>query len=81
LTGNGQRDWLWYTTGEAQAMRRVNQGLKGHKAYPVQFSVQKDRAWRAYAQFEAGTAPHSAGSGTFGIIQQAIAKTMNAFCR
>src|SRR4026209_848425 len=24
LTGNGERDWLWYTTGEEVAMRQVN---------------------------------------------------------
>jgi hypothetical protein len=52
VTGNGERDWLWYTCGEAEAMRQVNQALKGHKRYPVQFSIQEDRAWRAYAQFE-----------------------------
>jgi hypothetical protein len=54
LTGNGERAWLWYTRGEAEAMRQVNQALKGHKQYPVQFSVQEDRGWRAYAQFETG---------------------------
>src|SRR5436190_6449909 len=51
LTGNCERDWLWYTCGEDEAMRCVNQALKGHKRYPVEFSVQKDRAWRAYTQF------------------------------
>ena len=81
LTGNGERDWLWYTRGEAEAMRCVNQALKGHRPYPVEFSVQKDRGWKAYAQFEAGSAPTSTAGGALGMIQQAIANTMKVFRR
>jgi hypothetical protein len=81
LTGNGERDWLWYTHSEAEAMRHVNQALKGHQPYPIQFSVQKDRGWKAYAQFETGNASTSTGGGAFGIIRQAIAKTVKVFCR
>ena len=77
LTGNGERDWLWYTCGEAEAMRQVNQALKGHKPYPVEFSVQQDRRWRAYAQFETG----NNSGGTFGILRSAIARAMKVFRR
>jgi hypothetical protein len=80
LTGNGERDWLWYTTGEEEAMRQVNQALQGHKPYPIQFSVQKDRGWKAYAQFEKGKSGKSTGGGVLGIFQQAIANTVSAFC-
>lgn len=81
LTGNSERDWLWYTSGEDEAMRQVNHALKGHKRYPVQFSVQQDRAWRAYTQFLAGNgaAPH--GDGAFGIIGRAVARAIKALCR
>ena len=72
LTGSGERDWLWYTCGEEEAMREVNQSLKGHKRYPIQFSVQKDRTWRAYTQFETGSGSQSSTGGTF--IQRALAK-------
>ena len=81
LTGNGERDWLWYTCGEEEAMRQVNQALKGHKRYPVQFSVQKDRAWKAYAQFEKGSGSPTSAGGSVGIVQWAIAKAVKAFCR
>ena len=81
LTGSGERDWLWYIRGEAEAMRLVNQALKGHKPYPIQFSVQKDRGWKAYAQFEKGNASTSTGGRAFGIIRQGIAKTVKVFCR
>jgi hypothetical protein len=81
LTGNGERDWLWYTSGEAEAMQHVNQALKGHRPYPIQFSVQKDRSWKAYSQFEAGNASTSADGGALRIIRQAIAKMVKVFCR
>jgi hypothetical protein len=81
LTGDGERDWLWYTCGEDDAMRQVNQALKGHKRYPVQFSVQKDRAWKAYAQFETGNGSPTSAGGALGIIQRAIAKAVKTFCR
>jgi hypothetical protein len=81
LTENGERDWLWYTRGEAEAMRQVNQVLKGHKRYPVQFSVQQDRGWRAYAQFETGNRSLPSAGRTFGIIPWAIAKALSVFRR
>jgi hypothetical protein len=81
LTGNSERDWLWYTCGEEEAMRQVNQALKGHKRYPVQFSVQKDRAWKAYAQFETRSGLPKSADGALGIVQRAIAKAINAFSR
>jgi len=79
LTGNGERDWLWYTCGEAEAMSQVNHALKGHKPYPVEFSVQKDRGWKAYAQFEAGNRSMPTAGGPFGFIQRAIAKALKPF--
>jgi hypothetical protein len=79
LTGDSERDWLWYTCGEEDAMRQVNQALKGHNRYPVQFSVQKDLAWKAYAQFETSSGPPTSAAGTF--VHRVIAKAVNAFCR
>jgi hypothetical protein len=64
LTNNGERDWLWYTVGEEAAMRQVNKGLQGHPRYPVQFSVQNDRAWRAYTQFLNGGDSRASSGGT-----------------
>jgi len=81
LTGSGERDWLWYTRGEEEAMSQVNRALKGHNLYPVQFSVQPDRAWKAYSQFVPGNDSPSGAGGTFGIVQRAIAKAFKAFGR
>lgn len=77
LTNDGERDWLWYAGSEEQAMSQVNQALRGHPPYPVQFSIQKDRAWRAYAQFENGAAPSPSLGGN--VIGWAIAKAKRMF--
>lgn len=79
LTGDGERDWLWYATGEEQAMQQVNQALRGHPRYPVEFSVQKDRAWRAYAQFENSNSSSASGGGT--LLQRLFAAAAQVFCR
>ena len=81
LTGNGERDWLWYSREEAETMRQVNQALKGHKPYPVQFAVQQDRTWRAYAQFEAGSKSLPKAVGMLGFAKRAIAKAARILCR
>lgn len=79
LTNNGERDWLWYTVGEEAAMRQVNRALKGHQRYPMQFSVQNDRAWRAYTQFVGGSGSQSSSGGT--LLGWIISKAMRMFCR
>ena len=38
LTGDGDRDWLWYTPSEEQAMRQVNKALRGQPRYPARNS-------------------------------------------
>jgi hypothetical protein len=79
LTQGGQRDWLWYTSSEEEAMRRVNQALKGHQRYPVEFAVQPDRAWRAWTQFIAEDGSQRRCGET--LIGWAIAKAMRIFGR
>lgn len=74
FTGNGNRDWLFYSRGEDDSMRRINQGLKGHPVYPVEFSVQRDPHWRAYRQFLPGGNSSEAAGGLLGVIEWAIAQ-------
>ncbi len=81
LTGNSERDWLWYVCGEEEAMHQVNQALKGHNRYPVQFSIQKDRAWKAYTQFENGGGAPPCSGGALSIVRWTIAKALKAFSR
>ncbi len=81
LTGNGERDWLWYSRGEADSMSRVNNTLKGHRRYPVEFSIQRDRAWRAYSQFQTSGCSTANAGGIFAAAQRAISKAANILCR
>jgi hypothetical protein len=76
LSGNGARDWLWYSRGEDDSMQKVNQALKGHKPYPVQFSVQRDPKWRAYTQFQPCSDTSARAGGLLAMIQRAIAKLL-----
>lgn len=77
LTTGGDRDWLWYTRGEAEAMRQVNLALRGHPHYPVQFSVQSDPTWAAYTQFQSDGCSSSGHSGS--LLQWLMAKALQLF--
>lgn len=74
LTGSGERDWLWYTRSEEEAMCLVDQALKRRKRYPVDFSVQNDRGWKAYSQFVSGNATTSKASGLIETLRCVVAK-------
>lgn len=52
VTGNGVREWQWYTRSQEETMSRVNSALAGQPPFPVEFSVQHDPGWQAYSQFE-----------------------------
>ena len=81
LTGNGDRDWLFYSRGEEESMRQVNQGLKGHPVYPVEFSAQRDPQWRAWRQFLPGGNSSGSAGGLLGIVERAIALVGRALGR
>lgn len=50
-TGNGVREWQWYARDPDAVMKLVNQTLREHERFPVQFSFQNDPAWEAYSRF------------------------------
>ena len=51
-TGNGVREWQWYSASPDTTMQLVNSALTGHPPFPVEFSIQDDPEWAAYSQFE-----------------------------
>jgi uncharacterized protein DUF695 len=75
LTNSGERDWLWYAVNEDAAMSQMNKALKGHQPYPIQFSVQKDRTWKAWTQFVGG------GGSQVTLLGTIISKAKRIFCR
>ncbi len=53
VTGNGVREWQWYSRSSTDTMTRVNAALAGQARFPVEFCLQDDPAWEAYNQFRA----------------------------
>jgi hypothetical protein len=51
-TGNGTREWQWYSAAPETTMLLVNSALAGHPPFPVELSIQDDPEWEAYSQFE-----------------------------
>ena len=51
VTGNGVREWQWYTRDSEAAMKLVNEALGELDPFPVQFSFQDDPAWLGYTRF------------------------------
>ena len=52
VTGNGTREWQWYSRSPEETMGLVNQALTGYEPFPVQFSIQDDPQWEAYRRFQ-----------------------------
>ncbi|MFH1998218.1 MAG: DUF695 domain-containing protein [Planctomycetota bacterium] len=51
VTGNGVKEWQWYTKSEAEFMSLLNRALSGHEVFPIQISAQPDPEWSAYMNF------------------------------
>ncbi|MBK6726373.1 MAG: DUF695 domain-containing protein [Xanthomonadales bacterium] len=51
VTGDGVREWQWYTRSVEDMMRIANEGLQGEQPFPVSFSHEHDPEWRAFKRF------------------------------
>lgn len=52
ITGNGIRQWQWYSRGMEETMDIVNATLESQDPFPVEFSLVEDPAWEGYSHFE-----------------------------
>jgi Family of unknown function (DUF695) len=52
VTGNGRREWQWYSRSPEETMGFVNQVLMDREPFPVEFSMQEDPQWEAYRHFQ-----------------------------
>jgi hypothetical protein len=52
VTGNGVREWQWYSRDPAEFMSLLNKALAGHSQFPITVSKQDDPEWEAYSQFQ-----------------------------
>ncbi len=47
ITGNGKREYRYYTTNPSDFMAAFNQDLAGHNEYPLEFELFDDSSWEA----------------------------------
>ncbi|MBL0731204.1 DUF695 domain-containing protein [Piscinibacter sp. HJYY11] len=50
-TGNGSREWTYYTKSEEQFFTALNRALAGEKKFPVEIHVGADPTWSTYERF------------------------------
>jgi hypothetical protein len=50
VTGDGVREWQWYTRDVGEAMERINQALGELEPFPIALSRRADPDWTAYQQ-------------------------------
>ena len=48
-TGMGLKEWIFYAASSESFMRRFNELLTGHPAYPVEIELYDDPDWRVWA--------------------------------
>ncbi|MEK8031598.1 DUF695 domain-containing protein [Ideonella sp. DXS29W] len=47
-TGEGVREWVYYAKSKDEFMNKVDEALRGHHRFPVQFKLWKDPQWTRY---------------------------------
>jgi len=53
-TGEGLREWTYYTKSEAEFVARLNYALAGIPAFPIEIHMACDPNWAVYEQFKGG---------------------------
>lgn len=48
ITGDGERQWLFYARGADDFARHLNAALDGHPVYPITFSAEDDPDWTGF---------------------------------
>lgn len=50
ITGNGTREWRYYTYDTDEFMAKLNAGLGGHPAYPLHIQLFSDPEWMGLSE-------------------------------
>lgn len=50
-TGNGLKEWIFYSKTEAEFFSVLNKSLGRLKPFPIEIHVAEDRVWRSYEEF------------------------------
>ena len=48
VTGDGAREWLWYSRDAQEMMNHVNRALTSQKPFPIKFIREDDPTWSTY---------------------------------
>ena len=48
VTGNGRKEWQWYSRDVSETMQLINEALKDIAPFPIEISLQSDPNWSAY---------------------------------
>jgi hypothetical protein len=51
-TGEGLREWVYYTKSQGEFMAKVNVALRGHPTFPVEIDLWRDPEWTRYEEFK-----------------------------
>jgi hypothetical protein len=50
-TGEGLREWVYYTKSQSEFMAKMNEALQGRPRLPVEIDLWKDPQWTRYEEF------------------------------
>ncbi|RZU37067.1 uncharacterized protein DUF695 [Fluviicoccus keumensis] len=50
ITGDGQREWCYYTRSYPRFIQRMNKLLAGHKHYPLDIEYQEHTDWEYWEE-------------------------------
>ncbi|MEA1880530.1 MAG: DUF695 domain-containing protein [Campylobacterota bacterium] len=48
ITGNGRKEWIWYTKDIDKWWDRFSKALKDHPKYPLDIETAKESNWKTY---------------------------------
>ena len=52
ITGNGRKEWRYYTYDTDRFMDKLNRGLSGHARFPIEITFHEDPEWRALKELD-----------------------------
>lgn len=52
MTGEGLREWVYYSKSQNEFMAKINEVLRGLPQFPVEIDLWKDPEWKRYEAFK-----------------------------
>jgi hypothetical protein len=53
-TGEGLREWIFYTQSESSFMAKLNESLRAGPRFPIEIHAAADPTWKTYQTFKEG---------------------------